>query len=41
MTWKEMGFLEDVQRDDLARGANAIPWSELTANVLGVDATEE
>jgi len=41
MTWKEMGFLEDTQREDLARDAKAVPWLELTAKVLGVDASEE
>ena len=40
MTWKEMGFLDDTQRDDLARDAT-VPWSELTAKVLGVEANEK
>jgi hypothetical protein len=41
MAWKEMGFLEDTPREDLAREAAAIPWVELTAKVLGVEANEE
>lgn len=41
MAWKEMGFLEDVQQDDLSRDAKAVPWIELTAKVLGVEAKED
>lgn len=41
MAWKEMGFLDDAQKEELGRGAAAVPWIEFTAKTLGVEAKEE
>lgn len=39
--WKEIGFMEDQPVEYLAKGAQGLKWIEVTANLLGVEATEE